>query len=190
LRDIVSSRLGPAGLTAALGLALALFAGLGPASASAACSAETSGGLSMSANDCKPIKKARLVRGKAIAPDTAPARVKRVIKWANRIRNKPYVYGGGHASFKAKGYDCSGSVSYALRGGRFIKSSMPSGSYINWKRRGVGRWITTYANGGHMYMVVAGLSFDTSNMRSSGGNRWSTTIRSPRGFTARHPGNY
>lgn len=173
-----------------IGLAFALFAGLGPASASAACSAENSGGLSMSANDCKPIKKARLVRGRAIAPDSAPARVKRVIAWANRIRNKPYVYGGGHASFKSKGYDCSGSVSYALRGGRFIKRSMPSGSYINWKRKGAGRWITTYANGGHMYMVVAGLSFDTSNMRSTGGNRWSTTIRSSSGFTVRHPGNY
>lgn len=173
-----------------LGLAFALFAGLAPASASAACSADTSGGLSMSANNCKPIKKARLVRGRAIAPDTAPARVKRVIAWANKIRDKRYIYGGGHASFKAKGYDCSGSVSYALRGGKFVRSSMPSGGYIKWQKRGAGRWITTYANGGHMYMTVAGLSFDTSNMRSTGGNRWSTTVRSSRGFSVRHPAGY
>ena len=144
----------------------------------------------MSANDCKPIKKARLVRGRAIAPDTAPARVKSVIAWANKIRNKPYVYGGGHSSRKSRGYDCSGSVSYALRGGRFIGSPMPSGGFTNWKKRGRGRWITTYANGGHMYMVVAGLSFDTSNMRSTGGNRWSSSIRSSRGFSVRHPGKY
>ena len=144
----------------------------------------------MSANDCKPIKEARLVRGRAIAPDTAPARVKRVIAWANKIRNKPYVYGGGHSSRKSRGYDCSGSVSYALHGGRFLGSPMPSGGYINWKKRGRGRWITTYANGGHMYMVVAGLSFDTSNMRSTGGNRWSSSIRSSRGFSVRHPGKY
>lgn len=64
---------------------------------------------------------------------------------------------------------------------------MPSGGFIRWQKRGLGKWITTYANGGHMYMVVAGLSFDTSNMRANKGNRWSTKIRSPRGFTARHP---
>jgi cell wall-associated NlpC family hydrolase len=186
----VSSRFRAVGISALLGLALALFAGTAPAVAGNSCSADNSGGLSMSANDCKPIKKARIVNGKAVAPDSAPNRIKRVIKWANRIRNKRYVYGGGHASFRSRGYDCSGSVSYALRGGRFLKSPMPSGSFENWKKPGPGRWITTYANGGHMYMVVAGLSFDTSNMGGNRGNRWSTTIRSPRGFIARHPGNY
>jgi len=67
---------------------------------------------------------------------------------------------------------------------------MPSGSYVRWKQPGAGRWITTYANGGHMYMIVAGLSFDTSNMSSTGGNRWSTSIRSSGGFSARHPGGF
>ncbi|MCB0862853.1 MAG: hypothetical protein KDB66_06525 [Solirubrobacterales bacterium] len=67
---------------------------------------------------------------------------------------------------------------------------MPSGSFVRWKQPGAGHWITTYANGGHMYMVIAGLSFDTSNMSSTGGNRWSTTIRSSAGFSARHPGGF
>ncbi|MDQ2622990.1 MAG: peptidoglycan endopeptidase [Actinomycetota bacterium] len=156
----------------------------------AACDSGSSGGLSVSSTDCAPLKKARIVRGKAIAPASAPARVKKVIAAANRIRNKPYIYGGGHGRLNDRGYDCSGSVSYALRAGGFVKGSMPSGGYIRWKRKGIGRWITTYANGGHMYMVVAGISFDTSNMGGKKGNRWSTTIRSSKGFSARHPGNY
>lgn len=115
-----------------------------------------------------------------------------MIAAANRIRLKPYIYGGGHTLSRKiqRGYDCSGSVSYALRAAGFVRTPMPSGGFIRWKRPGLGKWITTYANGGHMYMVVAGLSFDTSNMRSNGGNRWSKTIRSSRGFSARHPGGF
>lgn len=144
----------------------------------------------MSTETCVPVKKAKLVNGKAIAPASAPARVKKVIAWANKIRNKPYIYGGGHASFKDKGYDCSGSVSYALRGGKFIKSPMPSTGYMKWKKPGVGKWITTYSNPSHMYMVVAGLRFDTS-MTDGDGPGWSTSMRSTSGkFEARHPGNY
>ncbi len=162
----------------------------GPTTASASCASASSGGLSLSANKCRPFKKARLVRGKAIAPSTAPKKVKRVIRWANRIRNKPYVYGGGHASFNSTGYDCSGAVSYALRGGRFISSPLASTGYMNWKKAGKGKWITVYSNSGHAYMVVAGLRFDTS-MTPGDGPGWSESKRStPGSFTARHPGRY
>lgn len=115
--------------------------------------------------------------------------MKRVIAAANQIRMKKYIYGGGHSLSRKiqRGYDCSGSVSHALRAAGLLKYPMPSGSFMRWQRPGVGKWITIYANGGHMYMVVAGLSFDTSNMRSNGGNRWSKQIRSPRGFSVRHP---
>lgn len=156
------------------------------------CNTGATGGISLTANNCTPIKKARLVNGKAIAPASAPARVKKVIAAANRIRKKKYIYGGGHSLSKKiqRGYDCSGSVSYALRAAGFIKSPMPSGSFTKWKRKGTGRWITTYANGGHMYMVVAGLRFDTSAMRGNGNNRWTTEMRSARGFSVRHPGNF
>lgn len=161
-------------------------------SALAGCKDASSGGLTVSSTACKPIKKARLIRGKAYAPSSAPAKVKRVIAAANRIRNKPYIYGGGHSLSRRlqRGYDCSGSVSYALRAAGLLRTPMPSGGFMRWKRRGKGKWITTYANGGHMYMVVAGLSFDTSNMRGNGGNRWSKHTRSPRGFSVRHPGRY
>jgi len=172
--------------------AFALAAIMPAASEAAACDTGATGGISLNSNNCKPIKKARLVNGKAIAPASAPARVRKVIAAANRIRTKKYIYGGGHSlSTKIqKGYDCSGSVSYALRAGKFISSPMPSGSFTNWKKRGKGRWITTYANGGHMYMVVAGLRFDTSAMRGNGNNRWTRDMRSSRGFSVRHPGNY
>ncbi|HMU26423.1 MAG TPA: hypothetical protein PKA56_09225 [Solirubrobacterales bacterium] len=170
---------------------IAFFSFAGHAQA-AGCKDASSGGLTLAPADCKPVKKARLIRGIAYAPDNAPAAVKRVIAAANRIRLKPYIYGGGHTLSRRlqAGYDCSGSVSYALRAGGFISYPMPSGSFTNWKQPGAGKWITTYANGGHMYMIVAGLSFDTSNMSSSGGNRWSTSIRSSRGFSVRHPGGF
>ncbi|MCO5316565.1 MAG: hypothetical protein M9938_10465 [Solirubrobacterales bacterium] len=187
--NIFSRRLA---VTVALVIAGGLAA-LAPAAADAAtCDTGATGGISLSANNCKPIKKARLVNGKAIAPASAPAKVKQVIEAANRIRTKRYIYGGGHGLSKKldRGYDCSGSVSYALRAAGFITSPMPSGSFINWKNRGAGRWITTYANGGHMYMVVAGLRFDTSAMRGNGNNRWTKEMRSSGGFSVRHPGNY
>ncbi len=180
------------GIATVMTLAVSVFAllGLGAADRAEACSATSSGGLNLSTGKCKKFKKARLVNGKAIAPASAPARVKRVIAWANRIRNKPYLWGGGHASFKSSGYDCSGAVSYALRGGRFIKSPMASGGYMNWKQRGQGKWITVYSNPGHMYMVVAGLRFDTS-MTPGDGPGWSKSMRStPGSFSARHPGRF
>ncbi len=170
--------------------AFGLIALLSPDNASA-CGKSTGGGISVSGNnDCKPVKKARLVNGKAIAPSSAPARVKRVINWANRIRNKPYVYGGGHASFKSRGYDCSGAVSYALRGGKFLPRPLASTGFMNWKKRGKGKWITVYSNPSHAYMIVAGLRFDTS-MTPGNGPGWSKSKRSTPGrFSARHPGNY
>ena len=145
-----------------------------------------------------PPKKAVIVDGRAIAPTSAPTRIKRVIEAANRLVEKPYRYGGGHRPFGRrldKGYDCSGSVSYALYGGRFLRSPLPSGALMNWGRSGPGRWITVYAHGGHAYVVVAGLRFDTS-MRDQDapgprtGPRWSKTLRRSAAFVARHPRNY
>jgi hypothetical protein len=135
--------------------------------------------------------KAKLLKsGKAIPPSNAPARVVRAIEAANRIRKKPYVYGGGHASFKSKGYDCSGAVSYALRGAKMLKSPLPSGPLMKWGTKGKGKWITVYANPGHAYMVIAGLRFDTSSAgdsRSQGeGPRWRYTKRAPGGYKVRH----
>ena len=109
-----------------------------------------------------------------------------MIAAANRIARSPYVYGGGHnARFKGPGYDCSGSVSFALRGGRLLRSPLASGGLMGWGRPGRGRWITVYAHGGHTYMVVAGLRFDTSG-RNARGTRWTRGGRGERGYVARH----
>ena len=97
-----------------------------------------------------------------VPPKSAPARVKRVITAANKIRSKPYIYGGGHARWWDRGYDCSGSVSYALHGGNFLESPLPSGPMDQVGPGGEGRWITVYANGGHAYAVIAGYRWDTS----------------------------
>ena len=125
--------------------------------------------------------------GLAVAPASAPPQVQAVIAAGNKIATMPYIYGGGHGKWEDDGYDCSGSVSYALHGGGLLEASMPSGGFMSWGDAGPGRWITIYANGGHMYMVVAGLRFDTSG-RSGAGTRWQPASgRDGKGYAVRHP---
>ncbi|HEX5762365.1 MAG TPA: hypothetical protein VFY04_04510 [Solirubrobacterales bacterium] len=126
-----------------------------------------------------------------VPPASAPPRVKKVIAAANKIRNKPYVYGGGHRRWWDSGYDCSGAVSFALRGGKFLTSPTPSGPLASWGAAGEGRWITVYANAGHVYAVIAGYRWDTSgNEDGSTGPSWHKNLRTPAGFVARHPAGF
>jgi peptidoglycan hydrolase-like protein with peptidoglycan-binding domain len=135
-----------------------------------------------------PVGRARLLaNGTAVAPADAPAAVKGVIAAGNRIATKPYVYGGGHGTWNDNGYDCSGSVSYALHGGGLIDTQLNSTGFESYGSRGSGRWITVYANAGHAYMVVAGLRFDTSGASPS---RWQSDMRSSAGYVVRHPGGF
>ncbi|HWC27339.1 MAG TPA: hypothetical protein VG474_12200 [Solirubrobacteraceae bacterium] len=124
--------------------------------------------------------------GPAQPPPGAPPAVGLVMAAANAIAGLPYLYGGGHAGFKDTAYDCSGSISYALAAAGLVSSPMASGGFITWGEPGRGRWITTYANAGHMFMVVAGWRFDTTALRG-GGTRWTRSMRSTAGFVARHP---
>lgn len=134
---------------------------------------------------------ARLQYGQAAAPERAPLMVKRAIWAANQLRTKPYRYGGGHKSFLDNGYDCSGTVSYALAGGGLIKSPMSSNEFCSFGQSGPGKWITVYARNGHTYAIIAGLRLDTTPYRSFNDHwapRWQPTVRVPaRGFVARHP---
>jgi cell wall-associated NlpC family hydrolase len=125
--------------------------------------------------------------GLAVAPRSAPDRVARVIAGGNEIAKFPYIWGGGHGSFVDNGYDCSGSVSYALAAGGLLKAPLTSGALESWGKPGPGRWITVFANGGHVYMYVAGLRFDTSGRSGPRGTRWQAAVRSNAGFVARHP---
>jgi septal ring factor EnvC (AmiA/AmiB activator) len=124
--------------------------------------------------------------GTATAPADAPQVVKDVIAAGNQITNMPYLYGGGHGSFEASGYDCSGSVSYALHGGGLLSSPLDSTGFMTWGESGPGQWITVYSNPGHAYMVVAGLRFDTSGAPP----RWQASMRDPAGYVATHPPGY
>jgi peptidoglycan hydrolase-like protein with peptidoglycan-binding domain len=124
--------------------------------------------------------------GLAVAPAGAPPQVQAIIAAGNQIASKPYKYGGGHGKWDDTGYDCSGSVSFALHGAGLLEDAMPSGSFTSWGDAGPGQWVTIYANGGHMYMVVAGLRFDTSG-RSNHNTRWQAEQRSGAGYTVRHP---
>jgi peptidoglycan hydrolase-like protein with peptidoglycan-binding domain len=115
-----------------------------------------------------------------------PLRVRRAIRAGDRIAFKPYRLGGGHGSFEDSAYDCSGSASYLLHAAGALDSPLPSGSFMNWGRPGKGRWITIYANEGHMFLVVDGRRYDTSR-RGPGGSRWSSRMRSSAGYSVRHP---
>lgn len=122
----------------------------------------------------------------AIAPVDAPLPVQKAIWAANEITTKPYIYGGGHQSFKSRGYDCSGTVSYALHGGDLLASPLDSSSFMKWGEAGKGTWITVYTNPGHAYAIIAGLRLDTSGPGERG-PRWRKAKRSNSGFKTRHP---
>ncbi len=125
--------------------------------------------------------------GKAIAPASAPQQVKDLIAAANRIHGKPYKYGGGHGTWNDTGYDCSGAMSYALHGAGLLKRPRASGGFTTYGRAGKGSWITIYAHGGHGYLVVAGLRFDTGWNNAGKGPRWSDVMRPSDGYVVRHP---
>ncbi|MEA2442390.1 MAG: peptidoglycan DL-endopeptidase RipB [Thermoleophilaceae bacterium] len=124
--------------------------------------------------------------GTAIAPLQAPGVIAQVIAAGNAIATTPYKWGGGHGAWKDSGYDCSGSVSFALAGAGLMNSPLTSGGFMSWGDAGPGRWISIYANNGHVWMTVAGLRFDTSG--ANGFTRWqSMNGRSTGGFVVRHP---
>jgi cell wall-associated NlpC family hydrolase len=125
--------------------------------------------------------------GHAQTPIGAPDVISRVIAGGNAIAKFPYIWGGGHGSFVDSGYDCSGSVSYALAAAGLLDSPLVSGQFANWGAAGPGKWITIYANDGHVFMYVAGLRFDTSGRDGPFGSRWQTAPRSLAGFSVRHP---
>jgi hypothetical protein len=125
--------------------------------------------------------------GLAHAPAGAPRPVKAAIRAGNEIQGKPYVWGGGHAAWRARGYDCSGSVSYVLHAGGLLNTPLVSGAFASsFGLRGKGRWITVYANSGHAFVFIAGLRLDTSGTGGKG-PRWRLEPRGSQGFVARHP---
>jgi peptidoglycan hydrolase CwlO-like protein len=129
--------------------------------------------------------------GDAIPPANAPLAVRGAIEAANQIDDLPYIWGGGHGSFSASGYDCSGAVSFMLHGGGFLSSPLDSTGLEVWGESGGGNWITVFANSGHAWAYVAGLRWDTGGPGGGSGPRWSTVMRDDTSsFVARHPSGY
>ncbi len=128
--------------------------------------------------------------GQLAIPQGVPEVVQRVIAGANAITDFPYVFGGGHASFVSNSYDCSGSVSYALAAGGLLSAPETSGTLESWGAPGPGKWITVYANAGHVYMYVniggRWMRYDTVGRSGEFASRWQPDIRSNAGFVARH----
>jgi cell wall-associated NlpC family hydrolase len=120
-------------------------------------------------------------------PSGVPEAVQRVIAGGNAIADFPYIWGGGHASFVANGYDCSGSVSYALAAGGLLSAPLVSGDLASWGEPGPGRWITIYANAGHTFMDVDGMWFDTAGRSGPYASRWLVATPPLEGYAVRHP---
>jgi hypothetical protein len=128
--------------------------------------------------------------GTAAAPLDAPPQVQAAVWAANTIQTLPYRYGGGHRSFiSRRGYDCSGTVSFALNAAGLLKRPLDSGSFMRWGAKGPGTWFTIYTNPGHAYVVIAGLRLDTSSAGAGGGKgpRWRAKGRPSAGYKIRHP---
>ncbi len=137
-----------------------------------------------------PGTRARFVNGLAAAPMSAPLAIQEIIWAGNQIVGLPYIYGGGHASFISPGYDCSGTVSFALHGASLLSSPEDSTEFESFGSHGAGRWVTIFANGGHAYMTVAGLRLDTSSANDPSnlqGPRWRPLRPENEGFVVRHP---
>jgi cell wall-associated NlpC family hydrolase len=169
--------------------------------ASMPLSAADSGGVGFvpaapSSSAATTVQDATLIDGLAIPAPGTPQVIDEVIAAANKIAFDPYIYGGGHASFNAAGYDCSGSVSYALHGGGLLATPLDSSQFVKYGEAGTGNWITIYTNGPtHAYMEVAGLWFDTAAQTASNGmDRWSMTrVNEPAAygtFVPRHPAGW
>jgi cell wall-associated NlpC family hydrolase len=137
-----------------------------------------------------PGTRARFVDGLAAAPMDAPLAVQRMIWAANRIIGLPYIYGGGHGSFHSEGYDCSGTVSFALHGAGLLRLPEDSSELEALGEHGVGAWVTVFANAGHAYMDIAGLRLDTSPAEDPSGlpgPRWRPLRSTNSGYIVRHP---
>ena len=131
-------------------------------------------------------KATALPNGIALPPLEAPEAVRQMIEAGNVIARTPYLWGGGHGKWVDKGYDCSGSVSFVLASAGYLEAPLASGPLMSWGKPGPGKWVTIYAHQGHVWMVVAGIRFDTSGA-SQTGSRWQNEMRSSAGFVARHP---
>lgn len=133
-----------------------------------------------------------LRNGRAVAPRHAPARIKRVIAAGNRIVNKPYRRGGGHGRHIDSAYDCSGATAFVLREAGLLRrgTNPTSHTFLHWGRPGRGNWLTLYTKRGHVFLMVAGLRFDTSGSGRGVGPRWYTTPRRCGGFYVRHIPSY
>jgi hypothetical protein len=127
--------------------------------------------------------------GRAIAPASAPPAVEAMIEAANRIRHRPYHWGGGHRSWNSRGYDCSGSVSYVMHAAGLLDYPLDSRGFMRWGGGGGGSWVRIYANHGHVFAVIAGLRWDTSYATDGdrSGPGWSEEMRNTGGFRLRHP---
>lgn len=146
------------------------------------------------------------------APHGAPKPVLELIAAANEINSFPYPnypnccaehYYGQQLKWLWPAYDCSGSTSFVLyAAGLASEMATDSTGLEHYTQDGPGKWITIYANSGHVHITVDGFNFDTvaggegaAPNLGYGGPRWvpaSDTATDDYGsdFIVSHPAGY
>ncbi len=137
--------------------------------------------------DFVPGVTATVRNGYAVAPPQAPESVRAAIAAGNRIVGSPYRLGGGHGRSFDSGYDCSGATSFVLQATGKLSGPMPSSGFRRYGKSGHGRWVSVYARKGHVFLVVAGVRFDTGWAPGKRGPKWTTKTRPARKYVVRHP---
>ena len=125
-------------------------------------------------------------RRRRLRRDPARLAIRRMLSAGNRIAKLPYIFGGGHGSFAASGYDCSGSVSYVLHAAGLLSTPEDSSGLMSYGEPGPGRYVSIYSNPQHALITVRGRRFDTIAFQETG-TRWSSSLGDLAGYTIRHP---
>jgi hypothetical protein len=113
-----------------------------------------------------------------------------VVQEAQRIDalKLPYVWGGGHQSTPAPPngpFDCSGAVSRLLQGAGFPIQTMVSSGFEGFGSPGRGK-VSVLANPEHVYAVIGGRAWGTSEENPGGGAGWIDGYTYRSGFAERH----
>ena len=141
-----------------------------------------------------------LPNGSALAPASAPAAVQAAIAAGNAIDSYPYPTPDVHYGSLARlwpAYDCSGATSFVLYGAGLLSANAETSTGLEtFGDPGPGRWITLYANSAHVWIVVAGIAFDTADyggapVPAGSGPRWRADPLANLGdgqqYVVRHP---
>jgi len=94
-------------------------------------------------------------------------------------------------------YDCSGATSFVLYMADLLSATAETSTELeSYGLPGPGRWITIYTNSAHVWIVIAGIAFDTAEyggppVPAGSGPRWradpTANLQDASSYIVRHP---